>query len=436
MSKIVRLTGVLVCLVITGGPLSAQTLSEAVEMTLRTNPDIQASKYNLAAAEELYNQARGRYYPSIDLVLAGGRENSNNTTTRALGYDDLWLTREDRSIRLTQMLYDGSATKNLVAQQSALVDSALSRLASSHENISLRAIQAYLEVLRRSEVVELTRQNLKDHETTLSKIQERADSGISTKVDVVQTIGRRAQAKSNLMLAEREAKNGDAQFFTIVGEQPQSLVKPEMSVVIPSTLEAALEIAYSNNPAIKAANADLEAAIAARQQSRGAFYPRFDLEVGASRNDDIDGTPGANDDESAVVRMSYNLYRGGADRARMNEAEAREFAARETLRSVKLAVEEDVRVVWNELEDIVVRLEYLKSHVNSTDEVLVVYREQLSLGKRTLLDLLDIQNEQLRARVTFLSGQYTEMLARYRVMASIGGLLDSLGIAPDLTSSQ
>jgi adhesin transport system outer membrane protein len=436
MRKRVLLSGLLAGFVLVSGSLSAQTLSEAVEMTLRTNPDIQASKYNLAAAEELYNQARGRYYPSIDLVLAGGRENSNNATTRALGYDDLLLTREDRSIRLTQLLYDGSATKNLVAQQSALVDSALSRLASSHENISLRAIQVYLEVLRRSDVVELTRQNLKDHENTLAKIQERADSGVSTKVDVVQTIGRRAQAKSNVMLAEREAKNGEAQFFTVVGEQPQALVKPEMNVVIPSTLEAALEMAYSNNPAIKAATADLEAAIAARQQSRGAFYPRFDLELGATRNDDIDGTPGANDDESAVVRMSYNIYRGGSDRARMNEAEAREFAARETLRSVKLAVEEDVRVIWNELEDIVVRLEYLKAHVDSTDEVLVVYNEQLRLGKRTLLDLLDIQNEQLRARVTYLSGQYTEVLARYRVMASIGGLLDSLGIEPDLTVSQ
>jgi adhesin transport system outer membrane protein len=436
MNKRVLLVGVLAGFILAAGSLSAQTLSEAVKMTLRTNPDIQASKYNLAAAEELYNQARGRYYPSVDVVLAGGRENSNNSTTRALGNDDLWLTREDRSIRLTQLLYDGSATKNLVAQQSALVDSALSRLASSHENISLRAIQVYLEVLRRNEVVELTRQNLKDHETTLGKIQERADSGVSTKVDVVQTVGRRAQAKSNLMLAEREAKNGRAQFFTVVGEQPQSLVKPEMNVALPATLEAALEMAYSKNPAIKAATADLDAAIAAKLQSRGVFYPRFDLELGATRNDDIDGVPGANDDESAVVRMSYNLYRGGADRARMNEAEAREFAARETLRSVKLAVEEDVRVIWNELEDIVVRLEYLKAHVDSTDEVLVVYNEQLRLSKRTLLDLLDIQNEQLRARVTYLSGQYAEILARYRVMASIGGLLDSLGIDADSVANQ
>jgi len=433
MSKSLLLTGTLTASLLTCGSLAAQTLSEAVQMTLRTNPDIQASKFNLVAAEELYNQAKGGYYPSVDLVLAGGRENSDNTTTRALGEDNLWLTREDRSIRLTQLLYDGSSTRNLVRQQSALLDAALSRLTSSQENVSLRAIQVYLEVMRRNEVVELTSQNLKDHEVTLSKIQERYDSGVGTKVDVVQTRGRRAQAKSNMLLSQREASNGSAQFYRVVGQQPESLARPDPMRDIPPTLETALELAFDNHPAIEAAEAELEAAIAARERSMGVFKPRFDLELGATRNDDIDGAMGANDDESAVVRMSYNIYRGGSDRARMNETEAREFAARETLRSTRLAVEEDVRIIWNELQDILVRLEFLKAHVESTDEVLVVYNEQLTLGKRTLLDLLDIQNEQLRARAAYITGQFTELLARYNVMASVGGLLDSLGIDPEPT---
>jgi adhesin transport system outer membrane protein len=412
------------------GSLGAQSLSEAVQLTLKTNPDIQASKYNLTAAEELYTQAKAGYFPSVDLVLSGGRENSNNTTTRALGEDNLYLSRAERSFRVTQLLYDGFATRNLVRQQSALVHSALSRLASSQENISLRAIQVYLEVLRRNEIVRLTDGNLREHEQTLGKIRERFENGVGTKVDVVQTVGRRAQAKSNLLLAQRETKNGNAQFYRVVSEEPDSLTRPEVIQGLPATLEMAIESAYRNNPGIQAVAADLEAAMAAHKQARGVFQPRFDLELGATRNDDTDGSVGPNDDETAVVRMTYNLYHGGADRARLNETEAREFAARETLRSVKLAVQEDVTLVWNELEDLLVRLEYLKSHVDSTDEVLVVYNEQLSLGKRTLLDLLDVQNEQLRARVAYTTGQYSELLARYRVLASVGGLLNGLGIVP------
>lgn len=411
--------------------LWAQNLEETIRATLRTNPDVLASRYTVDAAEQLRNQARGAYFPSVDLVLAGGYENSNNTTTRALGEDDLDLTRAERGIRVTQLIYDGSSTRNFVRQQAALVNAALARLAGTQENVSLRAIQVYLEVLRRNEIVGLAEANLAHHDETLDKITERFESGVGTKVDVVQTRGRRAQAKSNVLLSQREAKNGIAEFYRVVGEYPQDLSLPAAVSALPETLEEALELAMTNNPGIDAVEAELAAAEAARKGARGAFYPRFDLELGATRNDDMDGSEGPNDDETAVVRMTYNLYRGGSDRARLNEAEAREFAAREGLRSTQRAVEEDVTLIWNELQDILVRLEYLEAHVKSTEEVLDVYQEQLTLGKRTLLDLLDVQNELLRAQVAKTTGDYVALLARYRVLAGTGQLLDTLEIQPD-----
>ena len=411
--------------------LFAQTLEEAVQTTLRTNPDVMASQYNVEAASELARQAKGAYYPSVDLVLSGGRESSNNTTTRAISSDDLRLTREERSLRVTQMLYDGFSTRSLVEQQSALTESAIARLASTQESIAVRAIQVYLEVMRRSAVVALTEENLGYHDNTLGKISERFENGVGTRVDVVQTQGRRAQSKGNVLLAERDTRNGIAEFFRVVGENPTDLKLPTQITGLPSTLEEAIQTAMRNNPGLIAAKADLEAAVAAQKQAKSAYQPRFDLEVGATRNDDTDGTVGPNDDETAVVRMTYNLYRGGADKARINESQAREFAARETVRSVQRSVTEDVTLVWNELEDILVRLEYLEAHVKSTQEVLTVYNEQLTLGKRTLLDLLDVQNELLRANVAYLTGQYTATLARYRVLASTGRLLDAMGLSSE-----
>ena len=415
--------------------VQGQSLTDVVSTTLRTNPDILAGKYNVEAAEQLRNQAKSGYFPVVDLVIAGGREASNNTTTRAAlvgtGQSDLELDRMERSLKLTQLLYDGFATRNLVKQQEHLFSAAMSRLASSQENVSLRAIQVYLEVLRRDAVVELSQENLRHHEETLSKIQERFESGVGTKVDVVQTVGRKAQAKSNVLLSQRDAKNGRAEFYRVVGENPGDLFDPPVVKGLPSTLEQAIELAYRNNPGLKAAEADLQAAVAARKQTSGAFHPRLDLEVGATRNEDTDGTVGANDDETAVVRMSYNLFRGGGDRARMNEAEAREFAAREAVRSVRRAVEEDATLIWNELEDILMRLEHLEAHVNSTEEVLKVYKEQLALNKRTLLDLLDVENELLRAKIAAISGRYISILARYRVLTSTGQLLTTLGVDPE-----
>ena len=409
----------------------AQSLEEVVELTLRTNPDVLAVEHGLDAAEQLHRQARGAYLPSLDFVIAGGRENSNNTTTRALGQDDLKLTRAERSLRLTQLIYDGSATRGFIQQQAALVDAATARLVSARESISLRAIQVYLESIRRSEVVALAEENLGHHDETLEKITERFESGVGTKVDVVQTRGRRAQSRANVILSEREAKNGRAEFYRVVGEYPADLNLPDAVAGVPETLEQALATAMSNSPLIKTSEAELAAAEAGRKQAKGAFYPRFDLELGATRNDDMDGSIGSNDDESAVVRMTYNLYRGGSDRARLNETEAREQAARETLRSTQRAVEEDVTLIWNELQDILMRIEFLEAHVKSTEEVLSVYREQLALGKRTLLDLLDVQNELLRAKIALVSGENSALLAQYRVLASTGRLLDSLDIADE-----
>lgn len=355
------------------GGASGQTLEEAVAITLRTNPEILSSRHNLEAAEQLHRQARGAYFPTIDLVLAVGDESSNNTTTRAAGSNDLSLTREEKSLKLTQLLYDGFATRGFVQQQSALAEAAASRLTGTEESTGLAAVQVYLEALRRDAVVELARANLSQHDDTLSKIKERFESGVGTRVDVVQTRGRRAQSKSNVLLSERDVSNGRANFYRVVGEQPSSLRDPAGVGGLPGTLAAALEIAVTNNPGLKAAEAELAAAEAARKQARGAFHPRFDLELGATRNEDTDGSLGPNEDETAVIRMTYNLYRGGTDRARKNETEAREFAARETYNQNRRLVEENVTVIWNELQDIIVRLEYLEAHVKSTEEVLVVY---------------------------------------------------------------
>lgn len=424
-SKIVSFA---VAALLTSSDTTAQTLTEAIERTLHSNPNILATQQTLVAAQHLYQESRAGYRPSIDLMISRGQETSNNTTTRAENVSSLTLLRDENSLQLRQMLWDGMSTKRLVEQQKATVDAALARLVSSQETVSLRAVQVYLEMLRRTGVVELAQKNLDQHEKTLVKIQERFEGGVGTKVDVVQTLGRRAQSKSNLMLAQRDARNGAAQFLRVVGEEPRELQKPAEIEGLPATLETAIKLAEENNPNLVAAESDYEASVAAHKQAEASFRPRFDLELGVTNNEDIEGSRGPNEDRTAIVRMTYNLYHGGADRARLNELEAREFAAQETLRSIRRGVREDITLIWNELEDIRMRLEYLRAYVKSTEEVLAVYNDQLALGKRTLLDLLDVQNELLRARVGLLTGEYTEIFARYRVLAGVGGLLDALGM--------
>jgi adhesin transport system outer membrane protein len=408
---------------------SGQTLVEAIEQTLLTNPNIQASAYNVDAAGALRRQAVAGYLPSIDLVLARGLEKSDNTTTRATGDVSRNFNRFERSITLNQMLYDGFSTAAFVNQQNAILAATTQRLATTRENTALRSAQAYLEVLRRDQVVALSQVNLVQHEETLQKIEERFESGVGTKVDVVQTKGRRAQSKSSVLVSEKDAQNGRVEFYRVIGESPRALSLPVRPKGLPETLEQAVQTAFRNSPQVKAAQFDLEASQSARKQILGGYHPRVDLALGATRNDDMDGSPGANDDETAVIKMSYNLYRGGADRAKMKEAIARINAAEQALISLRRSITQDVSILWNDLEDLSVRIEYLQLHVTSTEEVLEVYLEQLSIGKRSLLDVLDIQNELFRARSGLVSAEFQLRLAEYRLLATGGQFLTSMGFA-------
>ena len=406
----------------------AQSLTEVIELTLKSNPAIQSSSQTVKAAAAMKRQAIAGYLPVIDLTMASGTESSNNTTTRTMGAMDDRLTRTERRISITQLLYDGSSTSNLVKQQVSVLEATEARLARHRESTSLLAVQAYVELVRLDRIVELAQDNLLFHIDTLNKINTRFETGVGTKVDVVQARGRKAQSESNLHLSKNNAMNARARFFNVVGENAQDLAMPEEAIELPSTLQEAIQLAYGSNQKILAAEADVAAANAANERTQASFKPRLNLKLGATRNDNIDGVMGANDDETAVVEMSYNLYRGGADRAKKNEAQAREFASRETLRSVKNQVVEEVTVYWNDKEDIQGRLTFLKTHVDATEEVLEVYKEQLTLGKRSLLDVLDVQNELLRAQASFLSGETNLRLAQYRLLTSTSSLLSHFGL--------
>ena len=408
---------------------SAQSLEEAVQQTLLTNPNIQTSEFNLQAATALRRQAFAGFLPSVDVVFARGLEESDNTTTRATELVNQRFDRYERSLVLNQMVYDGFGTSNYVKQQDAVMAATAARVATTRENTSLQVAQAYLEVLRTDQLVVLSKQNLVQHEETLSKIEERFEGGVGTKVDVVQTKGRQAQSKSSMLLSQKDAQNSRAQFYRVVGESAVDLVLPSRPITLPETLEAAVQRAFQKNPQVEAAQADLEAARAARKQILGAFQPRVDLTLGATRNDNMDGSPGPNDDQTAVLRMSYNLYRGGADKARLTEAVVRISSAEQGLIALRRSITKDVSLLWNDIEDLGLRLEYLQVHVTATEEVLEVYLEQLAIGKRTLLDVLDIQNELFRARSGLVSAEFQLRIAEFRLLATGGQFLESLGLS-------
>ena len=410
--------------------LQAETLTVVIQHTLETNPEILMTIKNRHIVEQQLQQAQADYWPTIDLIGGYGRETSDNASTRRAG-GDVSLTRRETGLSLSQILFDGFEVKNRVNKQQYLVNSAAYKIQEGSETIALLTAEAYLEILRRRQLVELSKDNVVIHQKILDQIRTLAVGGAGRQADVQQSSSRLALAKSSLVNAQGNLRNTEITYRRITGELPKALTQPDLSSLVatlPQNEEQAFDIAINNHPALQIAYAELAAAQAGHQHASSTFLPRFNLELGITDNQNLDGIAGNNDDITAMLRMRYNLYRGGADQARLQETAQQVGAAQETIRKIQRLLEEETFLAWNSLITTRARLDYLKKHVESTAEVLESYKEQFKLSQRTLLDVLDSESELFNARTSLVSAQYAEMLNILQVLKSMGILLKSMQI--------
>lgn len=411
-----------------GGAAQAQTLRDAVEQTIQTSPDVLIDVNRRLAADKAVDMARGGYKPKIDLNLGIGREWSENISTRP-GSDT--LTRREASLTLSQMLYDGYATKNEVERSEAQVAAAAGQVGDTSERTALRTVEVYLEVLRRQELQALTRENLAAHERTFEQIKLRTDSGVGRQADLEQAQARLSLAQANLAAADANLREANINFIRVTGQPPQALEAAAAvdCKLFPASVDNTVAAAYAGNPALQVAIANYEAALAQERGADAPFKPRVDLELGASANDNLDGVDFRNNDAYAMARLKYNLYHGGTDQARVRETRHRNDEALATVERTKRLIQENTRLSWNALETAKDRLPRLKTHADATALTRDAYAKQFSIGQRTLLDLLDSENELYTARSDYINGQYLERFAQYQLMAGMGKLLDTLGVA-------
>ena len=171
------------------------------------------------------------------------------------------------------------------------------------------------------------------------------------------------------------------------------------------------------------------------------MHPRVDLELGTNTNNDLDGINGHNNDSFVMFRLSYNLLNGGADKARIKETEFISEQSKASALIVKRQLEYDVRLAWNALDSLSSRLPVLDLHVKSSEKTRIAYQKQFNLGQRTLLDLLDTENELFTAKLDYTNAYYDQIYACYWLTETMGKLLEVLELeAPEqaltITSSE
>lgn len=411
----------------------ALTIQEAVEQTLNTNPEILDARARSDAAQERIKQAMARYFPSVDLSLGFGPEVTNNSTTRGRGLTSEDLMRKESGISISQMLFDGFQVKNSVEQARSQFQSAEYLFKNDQERLAMQAIKVYLETLLQQELLELIKDNVKLHQSILKKVKVRTQSGISGKEDVHQTESRLTLASAKLSLRQAAYENARESFEKTIGTLPDGLAKPAIRVdLLPKTKFEAVEKAKKEHLGLLSFQSELDAAQFYHNAVKSSYFPKINLELSALNNSDIGGVPDESNSAAAIVRMRYNLFNGGGDVARDDEARNRLQQAQEQLNVKQREVIEATKVTWNEITLSQKRVEFLKNHTKESQQVSFDYHSQFKMGKRSLLDVLNSENELFEARSAYITEQYTLIRNIYQLMSNMGQLLGALKIpAPE-----
>ena len=430
-------------------PLSAQsqTLEQAVAHTLDTNPDLRVAFNRFKAREEQFNQAVAGYMPTIDINGGYGYEQTDGVSTRRrpnVGDVDsdgvAELNRGEFGVSLKQMLFDGFYTSSEVDRYSFEASADQWALLAAAEDMALDVSKVYLNYLRSDEVLRLAEKNLNSHKDIYDQIKQRTDSGLGSIADLSQITGRLARANANVISARNNLLDAKAQYIKIVETAPTDLIFPVPDAdMLPKDLSSGITTAQENHPILKSAANDIRAAENERSSVQASYYPQVSLELNGNWNNDIGGEDGVSNipsqnvggysnDLVAMVRVRYNLFAGGKDLAREKETAYKLGEAKEIRQRAQREVVEGVNLAWNAFEMLAPQKQYIRDHVVASKDTQSAYAQQFNLGQRSLLDLLDTENELFEARKDYLQAEYDEIIAKYRVLNSTGRLLDSLKV--------
>ncbi|HYO27385.1 MAG TPA: TolC family outer membrane protein [Azonexus sp.] len=405
------------------------TLREIAQKAVLNNPEVVAKWHNFKAATEEVDVASGGFLPKVDLIAGTGREYlkqpvfSGSKATQEGYYDrNGWL------VSLNQMLFDGFATRNEVKRLGKAQLVRYYELLDASEAIALEAGRAYLDVIRYRFLVNLAEDNYVQHRATFEQLLRRTQSGVGRRVDLEQAASRLALAEVNLTTETANLHDVTARYQRIVNSQPpQVIFSPALiSRALPASQKVALEKLFTNNPALLAAQENIEAADYDIAVRRAAYVPRLDFRARADNTENYLGIIGDRVNNVAEVVLTYNLFNGGSDRARERQYTERKHLAIDLRDKACRDTRQTLSIAYNDVTRLREQVSFLNIQVGLVEKTRDAYRDQFNVGQRTLLDLLDTENELLSARRAAINADMDLSLAYLRTYAGMGTLLEFL----------
>lgn len=423
-----QLRKIVLCIGLTLSPLGAnaqvQTLKDATQQAILSNPEVLARWHNFQAASAEREVAAGAYLPSVNLTAGVGRDQNENRVGKSE------FNRNSTTLSLNQMLYDGFATRNEVKRLDHTRLVRLFELYDASESIALEVVRSYSDILRYRKLVTLAEDNYVRHRTVFEQIERKAKAGVGRRVDLEQISGRVALAEANLLTETSNLHDVSARFHRLVGTAPAKNLENPAALVkdMPSDISSALQAANKKHPTLLAAIENIRSVESALTARRANYQPRLDFKARAERGNNIDSVIGRTNNNTAEVVLSWNLFNGGSDHARVRQSADLLNLARDQRDKACRDVRQTLAIAYNDTRKLTEQLSYLDQHQLSIEKARDAYRQQFDIGQRSLLDLLDTENELFQAKRSFTNADFDLMQAYARTHAGMGTLYGALGL--------
>lgn len=406
--------------------VQGETLPEAIQQVLVTHPEIRAAAYNRQARDEEVIQARGPYYPTLDGSMSWGILQEDRPTT-----DRVWPTQTTVSLR--QNLFRGGANYYDVQRQKGRVNSQAYLIRGLSENVSLLTAKVYMAVLRATEISELAKENLTNHERIADQVKLRMQSGVDARADLEQVMGRLALAQSNVAVTTANLRDARTDYLAVVNKIPENLAKLQpLNVAFPTSLDEAEKIGLRDYPIVQSAKADLAARKSQYEVARRLLSPSLDIAADYNWTDQVStslaGTTGKRDYFAATAVVSMNFFNGLRNQGRIKETMYLINEAEQILTNAERQTVQSIRLSWEAYTAAKDRVKYLQEYVKSTEATAAAFAAQWNLGRRTMFDLLDTQAETINAKSDLAKAKYDLFYAEYRILSGMGKLVHSLGL--------
>lgn len=407
------------------------TLQKSVIDTLRYAPRLGMIKHNREAVGHDLDKSKGRWYPKLD--IRGGVGSDSYNAERDVPDEGDWMNRGEISAILSQRLYDGGEASSQIRLDERRAASLDHRVFDNAESLALDAVIANLEVYRQRELLFLAEENAKAHRDILSSLKEREEAGAGSVADVTQTQGRLSMAQASIEKTRSALQAALNEYQRLTGVLPGKIaVDPYPQDLIPASLDDMTAQAIGNNPKINAAGEDVNAEAERINIAKANYHPYVYLELSSSYSDGVENQETWERTDAAMVRFNWNLFNGGSDVAGHKATKARKRQAEADKYDLTLAVENETKTTWAQYKSSLNEVKEYTSAVQYNRDTKEIYLEQFGVAQRSLLDVLDSENEVFQSSSQLVTSSVNEQIAAYKLMALSGNLISALGVDPAL----